>query len=496
MPEKDNKNLINRSPVVVILGHVDHGKSSLLEAIKDLKITSKESGGITQHIAAYEVEHQGKKITFVDTPGHEAFSAMRSRGAKVADIAILVIAAEEGIKPQTKEAIKHIKETGIPMIVALNKVDKQQANPDRVKRELMSEDVLVESMGGKIPSINTSAETKQGITDLLEMILLISEMENFQADISGVPQGVIIESHLDSNRGITTTVIMQEGTLKVGDIIGTFSAIGKVKVMKDFQGKEMKEAIASIPVTILGFESVPDVGEEFKSFLTIEEAKKELGKEGSKLFQKVDTGDKEFLNLILKADVSGSLEAIEEVLKAIPQEKAVIKVLKAEVGDINDSDIKLAKASESMIVGFRVKANPIARKLALRERLRIMTFDVIYQLAEAVTQALTKKVAHEIIRKDLGKLKVLAIFKTDKNGQIIGGKVISGEIKRGASLDVYRDEEKVGRGKIAKLQKEKKEVGEVGKGLECGMLYKGDIEVQEDDILEAYVEESYKPGLE
>ena len=382
------------------------------------------------------------------------------------------------------------------MIVALNKVDKQQANPDRVKRELMSEDVLVESMGGKIPSINTSAETKQGITDLLEMILLISEMENFQADISGVPQGVIIESHLDSNRGITTTVIMQEGTLKVGDIIGTFSAIGKVKVMKDFQGKEMKEAIASIPVTILGFESVPDVGEEFKSFLTIEEAKKELGKEGSKLFQKVDTGDKEFLNLILKADVSGSLEAIEEVLKAIPQEKAVIKVLKAEVGDINDSDIKLAKASESMIVGFRVKANPIARKLALRERLRIMTFDVIYQLAEAVTQALTKKVAHEIIRKDLGKLKVLAIFKTDKNGQIIGGKVISGEIKRGASLDVYRDEEKVGRGKIAKLQKEKKEVGEVGKGLECGMLYKGDIEVQEDDILEAYVEESYKPGLE
>ncbi len=496
MSEKDDKNLINRSPVVVILGHVDHGKSSLLEAIKDLKITSKESGGITQHIAAYEIEHQSKKITFVDTPGHEAFSAMRSRGAKVADIAILVIAAEEGIKPQTKEAIKHIKETGIPMIVALNKVDKQQADPDRVKRELISEDVLVESMGGKIPSINTSAETKQGITDLLEMILLISEMENFQVDISEDPRGIIIESHLDSNRGITTTVIMQEGTLKVGDVIGTFSAVGKVKVMKNFQGKEVKEAIASNPVTILGFESVPDVGEEFRFFLNTEEAKKELGKEGSELFQKVDTGDREFLNVILKADVSGSLEAIEEVLKAIPQEKAVIKVLKAEVGDINDSDIKLAKASESMIIGFRVKANPIARKLALRERLRIVTFDVIYQLAEAVAQALGKKVAHEIVRKNLGKLKVLAIFKTDKNGQIIGGKVINGEIKRGASLDIYRDEEKVGQGKIAKLQKEKKEVGEVGKGSECGMLYKGDIEVQEDDILEAYVEESYKPGLE
>jgi len=496
MPEKDNKNLINRSPVVVILGHVDHGKSSLLEAIKNLNITSKESGGITQHITAYEIEHQGKKITFIDTPGHEAFSAMRSRGAKVADIAILVIAAEEGIKPQTKEAIKHIKKTNIPMIVVLNKIDKQQANPDRVKRELIAEDVLVESMGGKIPSINTSAETKQGIKDLLEMILLISEMENFQTDISKPSQGIIIESHLDSNRGITTTVVMQNGILKIGNVLGTSSAVGKVKVMKDFQGNTIKEAIASTPVTILGFENVPDVGEEFKSFSDIEKAKKELNKESSRLFKKVDTGDKEFLNIILKTDVLGSLEAIEQVLKTIPQEKAVIKVLKAGIGDINDSDIKLAKTSGSMIIGFRVKANPIARKLALRERLRIITFDVIYQLAEAVTQALTKKVAHEIIRKELGKLKVLAIFKTDKNGQIIGGKVVNGEIKRGSSLDIYRNDEKIGCGKIAKLQKEKKEVGEVAKGSECGILYKGDIEVQEDDILQAYIEESYKPGLE
>lgn len=490
-------NKVERSPVVVILGHVDHGKSSILEAIKDLKITSKESGGITQHIAAYEVEHEGKKITFVDTPGHEAFSAMRSRGAKVADIAILVIAAEESIKPQTKEAIEHIKKTGIPMVVALNKVDKSQADPERVKRELISEDVLVESMGGKIPSVNVSAETKQGITDLLEMILLISEMENFQADISKPAQGIIIESHVDSNRGVTVTVIVQDGTLKTGDILGTFSTVGKVKTLEDFQGNVIKEVKPSTPVVVLGFGKVPGVGEEFKSFANIEEAKQGIGEDVKTIFERTDVKDGiESLNIILKTDVLGSLEAIEQVLKTIPQEKAVIQVLKAEVGEINDSDIKLAKTSGAMVIGFRVKANPIAQKLALRERTRIITFDVIYQLADAVTQALEKKVAHEIIRKDLGKLKVLAIFKTDKDSQIIGGKVTDGEIKRGASLDIYRNEEKVGHGKIAKLQKDKKEVGEVGKGAECGMLYRGDIEVEEDDIFEVYTEERYKPGLE
>lgn len=496
MNKKNNENLISRSPIVVILGHVDHGKSSILEAIKDLKITSKESGGITQHIGAYEIEHNGKKITFIDTPGHEAFSAMRSRGAKVADIAILVIAAEESIKPQTKEAIQHIKETGIPMIVALNKIDKQTANPERVKRELMAEDVLVESMGGKIPSINTSAETKEGITDLLEMILLISEMENFQANLSEPAQGVIIESHMDSNRGITATMVIQNGTLKIGNVLGTFSAIGRIKALEDFQGNVIEQAIPSMPVVVIGFEKVPRVGEEFKVFPSIEKAKQQILE--LKQVQRVNPldGKEEILKIILKTDVFGSLEAIEQVLETIPQEKAAIHILKAEVGEINDSDVKLAKTSEAMVIGFRIKANPIARKLALRERVRIISFDVIYQLVEAVTQALEKKVAHEIVRKDQGKLKVLAIFKTDKGSQIIGGKVMDGEIKRGALLDIYRNEEKVGQGKIMKLQKEKKEVGEVGKGVECGILYKGDVEVQEDDIFEAHTKETYKPGLE
>lgn len=496
MTEENKKNLMDRPPVVVILGHVDHGKSSILEAIKDLKITAKESGGITQHIGAYEVEHQGKKITFIDTPGHEAFSAMRSRGAKVADIAILVIAAEEGIKPQTKEAIAHIKENDIPMIVVLNKMDKQEANPERVKRELIPHDVLVESMGGKIPVVETSAETKKGITDLLELILLVSEVEGFQADVLRPAQGIIIESHLDANRGLTATLVVQNGILKTGDILGTFSVVGKVRIMENFQGDLIKQAMPSMPVIVIGFNGIPVIGEEFNVFSDIEKAKSKIGQTTKSVFHKVDVNEEtRVLKIILKADVQGSLEAIERVLKNIPQEKAVVQVLKAKVGDISDSDVKLAKTSGAKIIGFRVKTNKIAQGLALREKVTIITFAVIYELADTIKQALTKKVAHEVIRNDLGKIKVLAIFKTDKNSQIIGGKVINGEVKRGAFLDVYRNEEKIGQGKIAKLQKDKKEIGEVGKGSECGILYRGDVVVAEDDILEAYVKERVRGEL-
>jgi len=496
MSEESEKNLVKRPPVVVILGHVDHGKSSILEAIKDLKITSKESGGITQHIGAYEIKHQGKKITFIDTPGHEAFSAMRSRGAKVADIAVLVIAAEEGIKPQTKEAIAHIKENNIPLIVALNKIDKQEADPERIKRELMSHDILVESMGGKVPAVETSAETKKGITDLLELILLISELENFQADILRPAQGIIVESHLDSNRGPTTTLVVQNGILKTGDILGTFSTIGKIKIMETFSGNPIKQAMPSMPVIVIGFDNVPTIGEEFNVFLDMEKAKEKIGETIKPLFHKVDVNkETRVLKIILKADMQGSLEAIEKVLKDIPQEKAVVQVLKAEVGNINDSDVKLAKTSQAKIIGFRIKANKIAQSLALREKVTIITFEVIYELADTIKQALTKKVAHEVVRNDLGKIKILAIFKTDKNSQIIGGKVVDGEIKRGALLDVYRNEEKIGQGKIIKLQKDKKEIGEVGKGLECGILYQGDISVEENDILEAYNEERVRGEL-
>jgi len=477
---------------VVILGHVDHGKSSVLEAIKDLKITSKESGGITQHIGAYQIEHEGKKITFIDTPGHEAFSAMRSRGTKTADIAVLVIAAEESIKPQTKEAIEHIKKSGLPFIVALNKVDKPTADPERVKRELIQKDVIVESMGGKIPSVNTSATTKKGVPELLEMILLVAEMEDLKADLSQKAQGFVIESCINSNKGPIATLIVKNGVLKQGDIVGTNSAFGKAKSLQDFQEKPIKKADPSMPVLVLGFEKAPKTGEEFKVFDNAESAKTEI-ENNTEIPNSEQLETKETcLNLIIKTDVLGSLEAIEDILKDLPQEKASINIIKAGVGQINDSDIKLAKASNSIIIGFRVKANPIAQSLALREKTRIFTFEVIYELSQNVKELLEKKLSPEIIKKDSGKIKILAVFKKDKKNQVVGGKVIEGEIKKGVLLDVFREEEKIGEGKILKLQKEKQEVDSVEKGKEFGLMFQGDIEIQENDILQSYTTKKQK----
>lgn len=494
--KKQKENLQSRPPVVVILGHVDHGKSSILEAIKDLKITAKEAGGITQHIGAYEVEHQDKKITFIDTPGHEAFSAMRARGAHVADMAILVVAADEGVKPQTKEAILHIKKAQLPMIVAINKIDKPAADPEKIKRELSNEDILVESIGGKVPSVETSAETKKGISELLELILLVAEIEDLKGDISLPAKGVIIESYLDPNRGPTATLILQNGILKRGDVLGTSSAFGKIKIIEDFQGASIDEASPSMPVIVLGFEEVPEIGEKVKVFESIETAKKEFkgpAKPAPEVL--VIEPDKKVLNLILKTDVLGSLEAIGEVLKNLPQEKVILRILTGNVGEINESDVKLAIGAKARIVGFRVKTNPIAQSLILREKMKIMNFEIIYELAQAVRQLLEKKIETEIVRIDLGKVKVLAIFRTEKNRQIVGGKVIAGEVKKGASLEIYRNEEKIGEGKIIILQRDKKEIGELAKGSECGILYQGTTRIEEGDILEAYVKERRKGEL-
>ncbi|HOK00732.1 MAG TPA: translation initiation factor IF-2 [Candidatus Pacearchaeota archaeon] len=495
--EQEQKEKFIRPPVVVVLGHVDHGKSSILEAIKDLKITSRESGGITQHIGAYEIEHQNKKITFIDTPGHEAFSAIRARGVNVADIAILVVAADEGVKPQTIEAINHIKSINLPLIVAINKIDKPEADPERVKRELMKYDIVVESLGGKIPSVNVSAKTKKGINDLLEMILLMAEMENLEADISSIAEGVIIESYLDSLTGPTATIILQKGILKKGDIIATQSAFGKVKILKDFQGKIIEKCLPSMPAIVIGFEGVPIVGEIFKTFETIEKAKENIKKEEIKNNPKKieNIEEKKVLNLILKADVFGSLEAIKKSLESIPQEKVILNIIKQEVGDINESDIKLAKTSDAIIIGFRVKINSIVKNLALREKIRIRNFDIIYELVQSVRDSLEKLIEPEITKVILGKVKILAIFKTEKNRQIIGGKVIDGKVKRGAMITVFRNEEKIGEGKIIKLQKDKKDTDEVLKGYECGMLFEGNIKIEIGDILEVYIEEKNKKEL-
>jgi len=494
--KKKKDSLQTRPPVVVVLGHVDHGKSSLLEAIRDFKITAKESGGITQHIGAYEIEEGGKKITFIDTPGHEAFSAMRARGARIADIAILVVAGEEGVKPQTKEAILHIKKAEIPMIVAINKIDKTEADPEKVKRELLAKDIIVESMGGNIPCVEVSAKTKKGIPEFLEMILLVAEMENLKADISKKAEGAVIESYLDAKRGPTATLILKEGILKKGDVIGTVSVFGKIKSLENFQGRSLNEALSSMPVVVMGFEKVPGVGEKFEVFSDIETAQKNLkNKERvSRQVLDIEEGIK-VLNIILKADVVGSLEAIEEVLKDIPQEKAVLRILKAEVGEINESDVKLAKSAKASVVGFRVKANRATEGFARREKITIMAFEIIYELAQAVRLALEKRVESKEEKIDLGKVKILAVFLTEKNRQIIGGKVVEGKVRKGVSLEVFRNGEKVGAGKIINLQRNKKEIGEIEKGSECGMLYDGNVKIEEGDIVQAYVIERRKREL-
>ncbi len=499
MTQKE-ENIIIRPPVVVVLGHVDHGKSSILEAIKDLKITGKESGGITQHIGAYEIEHQEKKITFLDTPGHEAFSSMRSRGSRVADIAVLVVAADDGVKAQTKEAVAHAKKAGIPIIVAINKIDKPEADPERTAQQLAAEEIYLESIGGKIPGISVSAKTKENIDDLLEMILLMSEMENLETNISLPSRGVIVESHLDPLKGPTATVIVEEGVLKRGDVVATSSVSGKIRNLENFQKISIEEVLPSMPAIVYGFENIPPVGDEFKVFSDGEEAKKFIREKQSQKMEsekKIDTAE-EFVNIILKADFLGSLEAIEGMFSEIPQERIGLKILKSEVGDINESDVKLAKSSGAIIFGFRVKTISQAESMIERDKAKVLIFDVIYELIEKIRKVMERAITPRIERIDLGKSKVLALFFHEKNHQILGCKIIEGELKKGAELEVMRvnpesgEEEEIGKGKIKGLKRGNKETEKIGQGEECGISYEGSVKVEEGDILQAYLMEQEK----
>lgn len=498
-----------RPPVVVVLGHVDHGKSSLLEAIKDFKITSKESGGITQHIGAYEVDFHNKKITFIDTPGHEAFSAMRTRGASVADIALLVIDAAQSVQPQTKEAIMAIKKAQIPMIVVLNKIDLPNADPEKIKRELTKIEILVESMGGTIPSVQVSAKEKTGIDELLEMILLVTDMQELTGDLKTPAEGLVIESHMDSLKGPLATVIVEKGTLHTKDIIATDLAMAKIRQLKDFGGKEITQALPSQPVIILGFEKVPGVGEKFVTYQTTQEAASHLKVESQK--REVNTTvlepslDKKVVHIILKGDVFGSIEAIEGMLKNLPQDQVVLRILKVEVGDINETDVKLAEYSKAIIIGFRVKITPGVMQILSKDatkKIRIKTFDIIYELIQEIRNGMEKSLEAETVRKDVGKIKALIIFFGEKNRQIVGGKITEGEIKKGLKLDVLRPSagsgqagEKVGAGRIINLQRDKKDMDLLKKGDECGILFEGNVKVEAQDILVAYVEERQKGVL-
>lgn len=543
------KNLISKQPVVVLVGHIDHGKSSILQKIKDFKITDREVGGITQHIGAYEValplkeaassrgqKAQGsrlakkeilrpaqddfaagrRKITFIDTPGHEAFIAMRARGARVADIAILVVAADEGIQPQTKEAISHIKEAGTSIIVAINKMDKPAAQPERIKDELGKYDILVEERGGKVPCVEVSAKTGKGISDLLDLILLVAEMENFGADINQKANGVVIESRMDRQRGALASLLVEGGVLKEEEVLGTSTSFGKIKRMEDFSGSRIKEVYPGQPVLVLGFSNVPAVGEKFRVFPSLDEAKNQIQVQEKQVFLAPDIGpDQKVLNLIVKTDVLGSIEPIRNVLKNLPQEKIVLKILKQGVGDINLSDIKLAETSfsgkqagrayrqagKTIILGFRVKVSNQIEETAQRKNIKILKFDLIYDLVEGIRKFMEKVLTVEVVRIDLGELKTLLVFRTERKRQIVGARVLSGEIRKGVKLEVFRSKEetgeleKIGGGRVISLEKDKKEIDKGQKGNEVGILFEGDVKIQEDDILRAYERKQEKAEL-
>ncbi len=499
---KTNKNLVVRPPVVVVLGHIDSGKTTLLDQIRKTRIAEKESGGITQHIGSYQIKKDNKKITFIDTPGHEAFSQMRSRGAKIADIALLIIDSCKGVEQQTKEVISHIQKTKIPPIVILNKIDRPEADPEKAKRELQKEGILVESLGGKIPTIKISAQTGQGIEDLLDLILLVAEMEDLKADISKPATGVIIESYLDSQRGPTATLILNEGILKIGDIIATPSTFGKIKKLEDFQGEEITEVSPADPAIFLGPETVPMVGEKFQVFSSLEEAKtytrtskEKEGEEKERETIPEVRSEQKVLNLILKTDVLGSVEALKEVLKQLPQEKIVLKILKSEVGEINENDIKMAKNAKAIILGFRVKTGFAVKNLAQREKIKIMDFEIIYDLVEKVRKFMEKNLSTETVKIDLGQIKVLLSFWSKKRRQIVGGRIIEGEVKKGALIEILRDGEVIEQGKMINLQRNKKDIKKAKKGEEVGILYEGEKKIEKGDILVIFQKEQRKVEL-
>ena len=509
--EKQEKSSVTRPPIVVVMGHIDHGKTKILDWYRKTKVVEQESGGITQHIGAYSVDHKGKKITFIDTPGHEAFSKLRSRGARAADIAILVVAADEGVKPQTKEAIEIIQANELPFIVALNKVDKPEAHIDRVKQQLAEASVLVETYGGKVPSVEISAKAGTHMDDLLEVILLIAELENLEAHPEKSAEGVVIEAHRDPQRGNTATLLIVDGTLKKGGTVVIGRSIETAKILEDFLGKNITEAYPSDPVVVAGLTKTPVSGDPFFQCASRHEAEEKIAAlpeivpvAKSALTQ--PNGTKQVFNIILKADVVGSKEALEESLRKFESPDVGINILRSEVGDINESDVKLAMATKLVtIVGFKVRFDSSVRELARTANTRIVVGEVIYEVLDQVKQVLEDMLPPEIRRTDLGKIKILKVFSTKggsssggkKEGtkQIVGGRVEEGSVKRGAHIEIKRMRELLGRGVISELQRDKVPQDMVEKGHECGMLVDSKTAIEVGDVLEVFEEEVIKRKL-
>jgi len=508
MASRHEDNMVVIPPVVTIMGHVDHGKTSLLDTIRKTKVAAGEAGGITQHIGAYQVEVNGKKITFVDTPGHEAFTAMRARGAQVTHIAIIVVAADDGVMPQTREAIDHARAAKVPIIIALNKIDKLNANPDHVKQQLAEIGVLIEEYGGDVVCVPVSARKGTGIDDLLEMILLVAELQDIKANPNRPASGIIIEAKLEKSTGPMATVLIQQGTLKMGDNIVVGPLSGKVRAMFNDRGKRIQKAPPSMPVSILGLPEVPNAGDRLEvapderrakqmAQKVVEQRRNEsmpLGQVSlDTLYMQMQEGKVKELNIVLKCDVQGSAEAIKNSLTKVGEENIKVRLIHEGIGNINETDVHLAAASGAVIIGFNVKADGAAQRQAQKEGVDIRYYDVIYRLIDDIQAALTgmlEPTFHEVIE---GHAEVIQTFKAGKN-IIAGCRITDGKITRSSQARILRKDVKVFDGKIASLRRGKDDVREVASGYECGILLEDFTEFEIGDIIEAYSQEKVKPG--
>ncbi len=501
--EENEADMVTRPPVVCVMGHVDHGKTSLLDAIRKTNVTAKEAGGITQHIGAYVVEINGQKITFLDTPGHEAFTAMRMRGAQATDIAILVVAADDGVMPQTVEAINHAKAAGVEIIVAVNKIDKPSANVDRVKQEMSEYELVPEDWGGSTIFVPVSAHTHEGIKDLLEMILLTAEVKELKANPNRKARGIVIEAELDKGKGPVATVLVQKGTLKVGQNVAVGACFGKVRAMMDDKGRRVKEAGPSTPVEILGLNDVPNAGEIFvemdnekearafaETFISeeknrlIDDTKTKLSLDA--LFSQIKAGSVKELPIIVKADVQGSVEAVKQSLMKLSNEEVMVKVIHGGVGAVNESDVNLASASNAIIIGFNVRPDATAKSVAEREKVDIRLYKVIYQAIEDVEAAMKGMLDPVFEEKIIGHAVVRQTFKASGVGTIAGAYVLDGQFTRGCSARITRDGQQIFDGALASLKRFKDDVKEVKAGYECGLVFDKFNDIKEDDMIEAY----------
>jgi translation initiation factor IF-2 len=500
-----------RPPIVAVMGHVDHGKTSLLDAVRETNVAAKEAGGITQHIGAYQVKRNDRWITFLDTPGHEAFSTIRAHGARLTDVAIIVVAADDGVKPQTKEAIRHAREAGVKMVIAVNKIDKEGADPVRVRQELSELELVPEEWGGNTVMVDVSAKSGTNIDKLLDLVLLVTDLEDLRARPEGPAEGVIVESHLESGRGPVATVLIQNGVLKIGDYITAGATYAKLRSLEDYRGKRIKEAHPGMPAVVTGFKAVPAFGDVFyavdnekiareKSVSAQRQASiKSMVKvkkiDAADLSAAITAGQVKELNVVVKADVQGSLESLMESLGDLRNEEVAIKVVSSGIGDISESDVNFAQTAGALLVGFNVSMGSAVKQLANRERVQIRLYRVIYELLDDMRAALSQMLAPEEVEIGLGKLKVLGVFKTTKTSVICGGEVTEGKVEPGVQVRVIRNKQPIATGTVERVQKEQNQVKEAVEGEQCGLNLAITSAVEVDDTLEFFRTETRQRSL-